>query len=233
MKKAIVLTLMVAVAAGLVVAAGRETKGTPMAKQDVEALILKGLKAYKDGKNQDAIQALQQAVAAIQKTQQAGMASFLPAAPAGWTAGKVDSGSVGAISSDGGETFSAINLSRKYTKKGGDEDSATTVTVTIHSQKELIEAFKGMAETYKNPQMIAMMEQSGKVKMSSIDTAGWTGWKMVSSEGRGEAKANAFCGDLMLMVEVNKADARAMELFWSAIDLKGLAGTATMKVEKK
>ena len=232
MKKTIAVLSVTCFVAALVLAADKPpvTKKTPA---EIEALIAKGMAAYKAGKNQQAIEFLQQAVAAIQKGQQQGFAAFLPAAPAGWEAGKIDSGSVGAISGEDGQTYNAINLSRKYTRKGeADEDKQTTVTVTIHSQKEMIAAAKGMGEMYKNPQMVAMMEAEGKAKVSAIDQAGWSGWKIINLGDSKNANATAFCGDLMLIVEVNKSDGKVLDQFWSAIDLKGLAGAAATKVEK-
>jgi hypothetical protein len=231
MKKTLaILTVLCFVAA--VVPAVEKAPVRKKTSAEIEGMIAKGLAAYKAGKNQEAIEALQQAVAAIQKTQQQGLVAFLPEAPAGWEAGKIDSGSVGAITGEDGQTYSAINLSRKYTRKGeADDDKQTQVTVTVHSQKEMIEAAKGMAEAYKNPQFITMMESAGKIKFTAIDQNGWSGWKIVSAEGN-DATATAFCGDLMLTVQVNKPDGKTLDLFWKAIDLKGLAGAATTKIEK-
>ncbi|MCY2929488.1 MAG: hypothetical protein NTV86_08340 [Planctomycetota bacterium] len=231
MKKIVAMLSVTCFAAALVLAADKAPvkKKTPA---EIEGLIAKGLEAYKAGKNQQAIELLQQAVAAIQKSQQQGFAAFLPGAPAGWEAGKIDTGSVG-VSGEDGQTYNAINLSRKYTRKGeADEDKQTIVTVTIHSQKEMIAAAKGMGEVYKNPQMLATIESEGKMKVSAIDQAGWSGWKIINLGDSKNATATAFCGDLMLTVEVNKSDGKILDQFWSAIDLKGLAAAATTKVEK-
>ncbi|MCY2926130.1 MAG: hypothetical protein NT031_11935 [Planctomycetota bacterium] len=233
MKKIVATLAVTCFLASAVVLAADKASSVKKTPAEIEALIAKGLAAYKAGKNQQAIELLQQAVAAIQKAQQQGLAAFLPAAPAGWEAGKIDSGSVGAISGEDGQTYNAINLSRKYTRKGqAEDDKQTQVTITIHSQKELIAAAKSMGEMYKNPQMVAMMESSGKLKFTAIDQDGWGGWKVVNLEGSKNATATAFYGDLMLTVEVNQADAKILDQFWSAIDLKGLAGAATTKIEK-
>lgn len=232
MKKIVAMLTATCLIAAVGLAADK-TSSVKKTPAEIETLIAKGLAAYKAGKNQQAIELLQQAVAAIQKTQQQGLAGFLPAAPAGWEAGKIDSGSVGAISGEDGQTFNAINLSRKYTRKGeADDDKQTQVTVTIHSQKELIAAAKGMGEMYKNPQMVAMMEAEGKTKFAAIDQAGWNGWRIINLGDSKSATATAFYGDLMLTVEINTADGKTLDQFWSAIDLKGLAAAATTKVEK-
>ncbi len=184
---------------------------------DVEALINKGLKAYKDGDSADAITALQEAISALQKSQEKGFAAFFPKPPAGWEAGKLDSQSMSAGTGEGAMNYST--LSQSFTQGKG--DGQIRVKVTLTNSPQFAETYKGMAETYKNPEMLKILNADPKQKLTMIDQNGWVGFRHIQKESK--AEAFAFCGSCLLMVEANKDDEQALDAIWNAIDLKGLA----------
>jgi hypothetical protein len=186
---------------------------------DVEGLINKGLKAYKDGKTEEAIASLQAAIAAMQKSQEKGMATIFPAAPDGWEAGKIDSGSMSGAS--GGEsTVSWTNISRRYTNKAKED---LTVTIALTNSDKMVEAQKGIVEAYKNPQVLAAMNASGKIAIKPIDKSGWAGFSVVNKESGGDATLMVFKAGYCLHIAVNKGDADTLELFWKAVNLDAVA----------
>ena len=199
----------------------------PQAKDaDVESLVQKGLKAYKDGKAQDAIKALQDAIAIIQKSQEKGLAAFFPKPPAGWEAGEIESGS-GAISSAGASgSMSYTHLSRRYTHKADKGEEKLEVTVSMTNSPQLIEPQKAMVETYRKPEIMKAMNM-GPTKFTLIDKDGWIGWKTVDKDSR--TQIIALSGGCMLEVSSNKADEKGVDLLFGAIDLKGLAAAQPAK----
>lgn len=192
--------------------------------ESVEALIEKGLKAYKDGKMQDAIAHLQAAIAQMQKAQQKGLAKFLPGAPEGWEAGEIDASS--GATSGGGGAMAITQLTRKYTQKSG----GLRVTITIMTNKDLVETQRTLAETYrKQPEIIKAM-QTADNKFRLVDQDGWIGWSTVQKGS--EAQTLVVSKSVMLQVQVSKDDEKALELFFKAIDLKGLAAEPTVAPTK-
>jgi hypothetical protein len=184
---------------------------------DVEATIQKGLKAYKDGKPGEAIAALQDAIAAIQKTQEGGLAAFLPEAPDGWTADKAEVSS-GAFGS-GAEAVAITTLSRAYTRKS--DDLRTRFTLT--NSDKIVGSQKAMLEMFKNPDFLKTVN-TGDNKFQTFEQDGWAGWTSVE-KGR-KAEMVAFCGAYMLNIAVEKDDAAALQTFIKGTNLKGLAGSA-------
>jgi len=185
--------------------------------QDVEALIAKGQKAYKDGKTADAIVALQAAITAIQKAQEKGLAKFLPTAPEGWEAGKVDSSSY--AGSGGGGSAAISNISCKYTKK---DQKETSVTVALIATKEMVEGQKSLIDAYKKDPAILKAMQTADTSFALVDQDGWAGWR-TADKRNSSAQLFAICKSVMLTVEVRKGDAAALDQFFKAMDLKGLA----------
>jgi hypothetical protein len=184
---------------------------------DVEALIQKGLKAYKDGKGGEAIQALQDAIAAIQKSQEKGLAAFFPKAPAGWEAGKMESQSLSMGSSEGGTNYTV--LSQAFTQ--GKDDNAIEVKVTLTNSPQQGEAYKSMVDTYKNPEMLKILNADAKQKITMIDQDGWVGFRHIEKESKGQIIV--FHGPCMLMLDCDKDNEKALDAIWKGIDLKGLA----------
>jgi hypothetical protein len=153
MRKSMMLLAAVAiVGAAAAIAADKDTA-------DVEALIQKGLAAYKDGKVSDAISALQQAISAMQKSKE-----------------------------------------------------------------------KGLAKMFRDPAALAAMNAGGKTTIKPFDKDGWSGWSTVEKDRN--ALAIAFYEAYVLNIDVNKDDAKTLDTFLGATDLKGIAGTTTSKPAK-
>ncbi len=201
-------TLSLALAVSALVAA-EAPKG-----EDAEKLINNGLKAYKDGKLNEAIAQLQAAIAAMQATQQKSLAGVFPKAPAGFEAGEIDS-SAGSTNA-GGSSMAIVNLSRTYTSKA---ENGPTVTITLTSSKDLIAAQKGMLEALKNPEMVKAMQASGAT-FKLFEQDGWAGWRHVEKDG--QAEIIVFGKTCMLSVKVDKSDEKTLDLFWKLIDLKSV-----------
>lgn len=178
-------------------------------------LIAKATKAQKDGKIQDAINALQEAVALLQKSQEKGIASFFPKAPDGWKAGEVKSDS--STAGSGGEAFSVSASSCEYTGKDN-----SNVKISLFTSPQMVEGQKAAVAALKDPQTLAAMNAGPDTKISMIDKDGWVGLRSIEKNSSA-ASIVAFAGQTMLEIRVNKADEKTLELFFSAINLKGLA----------
>lgn len=214
MRKFLVMLLCVAVSACAAWAANDKDP-----KAAVEARILAGLKAYKDGKTQEAVAALQEAVALMQASQQQGLAALFPKAPDGWEAGKIESQSMSLGGSDQ-QSGAYTSLSRTYTRKADNVEA----TITLLDSKQMIEAQRQLVETYKNPAMLAMLNQDPDKKTTLIDQQGWIGWKIVS-KGQ-SAEAMAFNQSYLLTVRVSAGDEPVLDGFWKAIDFRAIVPAA-------
>ncbi len=220
MRRTLVAALMlVSVSATLLIGAD------PKKPDPVEALITRALAAHKAGKTQQAVADLQQAVTLMQKSLQAGLASFFPKAPAGWEAGKIDSSTMAAAS--GADRTSWTTLTRKYVRKA----DKLAVTVSMINAPHLIQAQQTAAAMYRNPQMLQRMNQNPKQRISLVSAPGWTGWKVVQVGRR--AQVTAFCSGCLLSVKVPKDDEKALDAIWKGVDLKGLAAATKPPAGKK
>jgi len=191
----------------------------------VESLLVKGLAAHKAGKVQDAIAALQEAVLLLQKSQEKGLAKFLPKAPAGWKGGEVESSSGAVGTGEGGATFTT--LTQTFTRI----EDEVTAAATLSTSNQLIEAHKAMAESYSNPQVLAMMNQDPDVQVKLISQDGWAGWIMVRKGD--SAQAMAMSSGCMVSVQLDKPDEAALTALWNTIDLKGLARATAPQTPSK
>lgn len=184
---------------------------------DPTPLIQSALDAYKTGQIQQAIDELQKAIAILQQSQREGLARYFPDAPSGWEAGKLDSNSFSAGGNDADKSFSYTTLSRPYTNKS----NQTRVTLTLANSPQLIETYSAMLQNFQNVQMLAAINQDTNSHTELVDQDGWKGWSTVT-KGQ-DAKLISFNGSYSLTVEVDKDDKADMEIFWKAIDLKGLS----------
>lgn len=184
------------------------------AADPIEALIAKGLKAYKEGNSQDSIAALQEAILLMQKSKEKDLLACLPKAPAGWEAGKVDSGSTAVGTGEGGMT--CTQLSQTFTRKADD----ARATVTITNSEQLMQAHKAMADAYKNPELVKMMNQDPNTKFKMITQDGWTGWSIIHKDQNAEAVT--FSGGYMVNIQISKADEKALDAFWNGTDFKAI-----------
>lgn len=195
---------------------------------DVEANIKKGLASYKDGKVQDAIAALQDAITAMQKSQQKGLASFFPKAPAGWTAKELESNSMtmqGTDSKDGNTSYT--QLAQEFVRTSDD----LQVKITLTNASFLVAAQADVIKTYKNPEILKALNAEDKNKISVIEQDGWTGWRMIEKDSH--AEITAFCGSCLLTIRVEKDDPTVLDTFWKAINLKGIAASETASAKPK
>lgn len=197
--------------------------GDEKKSDDVETLVTKALKDYKDGKVNDAITGLQSAITIMQKSQQKGMSAFMPKAPNGWEAGEIKSDSVAGTGNE--TTINYTIVSCKYTKTGAAD---STVEIRMTNSPVLVDAQKQMVEAYKDPAVIAAANSANAdVKLSTIDRDGWVGWMIAQKDG--ESTANILNGATLVMVEVKKGDESVVKAFLDAMDLKGLASLGAVQ----
>jgi hypothetical protein len=214
MKKA--LAVVIGVLAALAIGQAQEEKE---AEAQVEALIQAGLEAYRAGQPQVAIQKLQKAINLIQRSAEKGLLSFLPAPPEGWKADapKSHSGSWG-----GGESaIQWTEASRDYRR----ESDGLRVEVTLSDSPQIIQGQLQALKVYENPQMLRMMNQDPNREIALIDADGWKGWT-VTEKGK-RAQTMAICRSVMVRIEVGRDDAKARDVFWNALDRKGIAAAVT------
>ena len=196
----------------------QDAKPDAAAPQDIEAMINKGLAAYKAGKNEEAVAQLQQAITAIQSSRQKGLAALFPKAPEGWQADEIQSQS-GSFSS-GKDASSYVHLTRTYTRKQGENN--LTVTMTILNIPQLLEAQQQAAQTYRNPEFLKMINQQGDQKVEAFEQDGWFVWTVVQKDQ--DANLSAFGKGAMITLQVSKDDGSVLKTFWKGIDLKAFAG---------
>jgi flagellin-specific chaperone FliS len=189
---------------------------SPAAKADPQALMQQAQEAYKQGQVQQAIDALQKAIALLQESQRQGLAAFFPKVPDGWEADKVQSNSFSAGGNQEQNSFSYTTLTRTYKHKGDD----LSVEITLANSPQMINTYKGMMDTFKNPQTLAMMNQNPDTKLALIDQEGWNGWSTLNKGS--DAQFVALNGAYLLTLKVSKDDQTTLDSFWKAIDLKGL-----------
>src|SRR5712691_13202092 len=103
------------------------TTGAAFAADDIIEAIEQGRKAYQSGDLAGAKQSADLASQLIGQKNAEGFAALLPAALAGWTAGKAETTSIGAIG------FGASTASRTYTNPKGE-----TVEVQITGDSALL-----------------------------------------------------------------------------------------------
>ena len=201
----------------------------PAKPDEVESLIAKALAAHKAGKTADAIAALQKAISIMQQSLQKGLAAFFPAPPAGWTAGKIKSQSLSMGSAE--QQGSWVQVTRTYTETA----TKARARMSITNSPQLIQAQKGMAAAFKNPQMLKMMNQNPDTKIDVVERDGFFGWLTINKKS--DTAEGHFLGPAtMLTIEVRKDDGSRLQTFVKALDLKGLAKatatTATQPVKK-
>ena len=181
----------------------------------IELLTAEAVKSYKAGKLSDAVSQLQQAITAIQKEMEKGLAAMFPPAPKGWEAGEIDKGSAAMASA---QSTSWTNVSRTYTRKS----DQVTAEISLTNSPQLMAGQKQMVEMYKNPQLLAMVNRSGQTKITPLSREGWSGLTIVSKEDD-TAKAIAFSGGGNLVdIEISKADAQILEMFLKAVNFKAV-----------
>lgn len=180
----------------------------------VEAAVQKGLKEYKDGKVQDAITSLQEAIQLIQKSTSKGLGSYFPKPPAGWEAGEIESNSIAGGGKDG---LTLTQVTRTY-RKGDD----LSVTITLCTSPQMVEGQKAMLDAFKNPAMQASLLGEG-IKL--FDKDGWSGWTKAPKDS--DAALTAFCKGCLLTITVNKADEKILQQFIGLMDFKAMAEGAT------
>jgi hypothetical protein len=212
------LAVVIGLTAALAVGQAQEEKD-PDPKARVEALVQEGLKAYKAGKHQEAIQQLQKAIGVIQESAAKGLISFLPEPPEGWEADPATSksGNWGA----GESAIQWTQASRRYRR----ESDKLKVEVTISDSPQIIQGQMQALKLYENPQMLQMMNQDPNKKVELINADGWKGWKTTTKGKRSRTQTMAIYQSVMVMIEVRGEDEQAREAFWSGVDRKGIAST--------
>jgi len=183
-------------------------------KAEALDLIDKGRAAVVAGRPNVAVAHLQDAIAKIQAAFTKNLASFLPEPGEGWTAGEPDTNTGSWGSGEG--SFQWSHASRDYTRKSDD----LRVAVVISNSPQLVRAQKQMAETFKNPQMRAMMERDPDKTIETSEPDGW--FVLVLTEKGRSAQVLAFKGKTMVSIDAKRDDAAAVKEIWNAIDRKGL-----------
>ncbi|MGC9455608.1 MAG: hypothetical protein ACP5HU_12210 [Phycisphaerae bacterium] len=188
------------------------------APETVEKLVREGLASYKAGRGSEAIERLQKAISLIQEEMGEDIASYVPDAPEGWTAGEVESssGSMGG----GGQGQQWVRLARTYTR----DSDEMKVELTITNSPQLVGTQRAATAMFSNPQYMAMLQSNPDMSIEQIDRDGWNGWLVVDKQS--SAQLMAFSGSTMLALEAPKADKAAVETIFEAIDLKGMSEAA-------
>jgi len=212
------LAVVIGLTAALAVGQAQEEKD-PDPKARVEALVQEGLKAFRAGKNQAAIQSLQKAIGLIQQSAAKGLVSFLPAPPEGWEAdpAKSKSGNWGA----GESAIQWTQASRRYRR----ESDKLKVEVSISDSPQIIQGQMQALKMYQNPQMLQMMNQDPNKKVELIDADGWKGWHTTQKGKRPRTQTMAIYESVMVQIEVRGDDDTVRETFWNAVDRKGIASS--------
>ncbi|MDQ0505467.1 hypothetical protein [Xanthobacter agilis] len=161
---------------------------------DVSDAIADAQKAYASGDMAGAKQALDAAAQLLAQRNAEGLAKFLPPAPAGWTAGAVETDAAAAAMFGGG-----LIAKREYTK-----DDAR-VSVQIISQSPIIAQMAGL---FGNAQMLGAMgkvfRQQGRMAVVTRDGA-----------------VQMLSGGTFITIEGNASEAEK-KAFLSALDLAGI-----------
>ncbi|MFP3937663.1 MAG: hypothetical protein ACLFVW_04915, partial [Phycisphaerae bacterium] len=188
------------------------------APQSVEQLIREGLAAYRGGRGAEAIEKLHKAISLIQEEMGEDLASYVPDAPQGWSAGEIESnsGSMGG----GGQGQQWVRLARKYTR----DSDETKVELTITNSPQLVGTQKAAMAMFSNPQYVAMLQSNPDMSIDEIDRDGWNGWLVVDKQSN--AQLMAFYSSTMLAMEAPAGQESAVKTIFEAIDLKGLAKAA-------
>lgn len=167
---------------------------SPVRADDISDAIAEAQKAYAAGDLAGAKQSLDVASQLLAQHNAAGLATFLPAAPAGWTAGDTETDAAAAAMFGGG-----LIARRDYTK--GDH----TVTVQILAQSPMVAQMGAM---FANAQMLGMM---GKVFRQQGKTA------VLTKEGN----VQLLSGGTLVIIEGSGSEADKRALL-GAMDLKAL-----------
>ncbi|NLW87115.1 MAG: hypothetical protein GXY38_09605 [Planctomycetes bacterium] len=197
--------LVLAMACGVAFAADANEKAA------IQSAVQKAMAQYEEGKVQDAIASLQEAISIMQTSGQKSMAAFFPAAPEGWTKGKVESQSL----TSNGLNFNEITCI--YTRSS---DSAE-VHMQLCNSPQMIETHQAVAEAYKNPQMLAAINQSGQMKISQFSKDGWIGWTKVEPDQGAELVS--FNGGNLLSIRCDQSDEGMLKQFVGMMNFKAMA----------
>jgi hypothetical protein len=173
------------------------------------------------GDGQGAIDFLQKAIAAIQKTMEGGFVAFLPKPGEGWTAKEATSSSGNWGSGANAVQFTTVE--RTYIR---DADKLK-VRIQITNAPQIVQAQGQALAMLKNPQMRAMLAQDPNTKVEFVDEDGWVGlWK---AEKGSSLELMAVQGSVLLTMRARTDDLAMVKQFWTALDRKGLAEIATRK----
>ena len=185
------------------------------------ALIDRGRAALVAGRAQEAIDSLQKAIGIIQATVAKTLSSFLVDAVGELEGDEVDvqSGAWGA--GESGFQWNSATRTYRPAPEAEASDPNLSVEVMISNSPQLLQVHKASLEVYGNPQMRALMERSGGVKIETIQDGPWEGI-FLAKPGEG-AQALAFTGSLMLQIQSSAGDLDLVKRFWKAIDTAGLA----------
>jgi hypothetical protein len=138
--------------------------------------------------------------------------ALLPTAPSQWSAADGDT------VEGQGAGIEVAQVSRTYTHA-----AATTVGLTIISSSTMVMAAKGLAVMFANPAMLNQMNaRSPDTQYTAISQGGWTGWTVVNGED-GESEATGFTDNLLVKIELNRADAETLSMFVGLVPWNRLA----------
>ncbi|MEQ8767830.1 MAG: hypothetical protein RL885_28260 [Planctomycetota bacterium] len=204
---------------------------TVAAQDDVQAAVTKkieeALAHHKAGEAQKAIEALQEAIAEIEKSQSKGLGTFLPKAPSGWKAGEIESNSM-SFTAGGQGAGQFLQVTRDYWREKENGAREETIQVSLTNAPQMVQAQQAMANMYKNPQMLkALQSQPGK-SVELIEEDDWFGWLVVEND---DATVTAFCNGCL--VTVTGSNEKNIRMIWDGFDLKGLAGSELIGSKKK
>ena len=173
------------------------------------------------GDGQEAIEYLQKAIAAIQKSMEGGFVAFLPKPGEGWTAKEPTSSSGNWGSGANAVQFTTVE--RSYIR---DADKLK-MHVQITNAPQIVQAQGQALAMLKNPQMRAMLTQDPNRKVEFLDEDGWVGmWSVEKGSG---VELIAVQGSVLVTMRIRAEELALAKQFWTALDRKGLGAIATRK----
>jgi hypothetical protein len=197
----------------------------PDPKAEALAHIDKARAELVAGDGQEAIEYLQKAIAAIQKSMEGGFVAFLPKPGEGWTA-KEPTSSSGNWGS-GANAMQFTTVERVYLR---DEDKLK-VHVQITNMPQIVQAQSQAMAALKNPQMRAMLQQDPNMTVEFIEEDGWFGvWQ---AQKGSNVEMFAVQGSVLVTIRARIDDLPMAKQFWQTLDRKGLGEIATRKSKKK
>jgi len=167
----------------------------PLLADSVEDQVKQGLELYRAGELGAAITELEFAITDIRKGMSGQLADTFPDAPAGWSAGEVESSSEGAgVAAMFGGSMGAM-LERSYNQNDGDG----TLTATLMIDNPMVQ---GMGALLNNPMLMAAQPNTERLRIGR--ETGMLKWEPDSSSAEATLLLD---GRIMMQIKGENLDA--------------------------